>query len=250
MKITFDEHINISGTIEHENKLYKHYSLPVVPDRYDSNFIKFKILPTLNQFKDAEQYLMKIHKTRHQNHVKFVFPQDHTLPKNIKEYLEQQQYSIGILELYAIQPNKFQGQQNEEVLVEFVTEQTLEGYIQLHYEDTLQWGEKYANDMSSFRKSNFLNENIKQVIAIYEDKIVGSVDLIVTEFTVEIDNLYVLPAMQKKGIGSSIQQFVMDNYLEKTVILVADGEDTPREMYKKQGYQYLGFEFNALKSPL
>lgn len=43
MKITFDQHINIFGTIENENKLYKHYSLDIVPDRYDSNFIKFKI---------------------------------------------------------------------------------------------------------------------------------------------------------------------------------------------------------------
>lgn len=250
MKITFDQHINIFGTIENENKLYKHYSLDIVPDRYDSNFIKFKNFPTLDQFKEAEQYLTKIHKTRNQNHLKFVFPQDNTLPADIKEYLEQQQYSISILELYAVKPNKFQGQQNEDVLVQFVNEHTLEGYIQLHFEDTLQWGEKYANDMCSFRKSNFVNEKINQVVAIYEDKIVGSVDLIVTELTVEIDNLYVLPTMQKKGVGSSIQHFVMDNYPNKIVILVADGEDTPREMYKKQGYEYLGFELNALKSPL
>ncbi len=29
----------------------------------------------------------------------------------------------------------------------------------------------------------------------------------------------------------------------KTIILVADGEDTPREMYVGQNYQYYGFKY-------
>lgn len=39
----------------------------------------------------------------------------------------------------------------------------------------------------------------------------------------------------------------MESFPEKTVILVADGEDTPREMYKKQNYQYHGFRYETQK---
>lgn len=39
----------------------------------------------------------------------------------------------------------------------------------------------------------------------------------------------------------------MNQFFDKTVILVADGEDTPREMYRKQHYQYLGFKYVVMK---
>ena len=64
----------------------------------------------------------------------------------------------------------------------------------------------------------------------------------------EIDSLSVHPNYQRQGIGTKIQQFVMEHYPKKTIILVADGEDTPREMYTKQGYSYVGKQYNALKT--
>lgn len=34
---------------------------------------------------------------------------------------------------------------------------------------------------------------------------------------------------------------------ERPVILVADAEDTAREMYMKQGYTFVSFQYSALK---
>jgi len=56
-----------------------------------------------------------------------------------------------------------------------------------------------------------------------------------------------LASYQRMGIGSTIQHFVMEHFHTKTVILVADGEDTPREMYQNQNYRFEGFQFEALK---
>ncbi|WP_264196134.1 hypothetical protein [Metabacillus niabensis] len=39
----------------------------------------------------------------------------------------------------------------------------------------------------------------------------------------------------------------MESFPEKIVILVADGEDAPREMYKKQNYNYHGFIYETQK---
>lgn len=39
----------------------------------------------------------------------------------------------------------------------------------------------------------------------------------------------------------------MDSFPKRVVVLVADGEDTPKEMYKKQNYQYYGLKYEAQK---
>ena len=84
-------------------------------------------------------------------------------------------------------------------------------------------------------------------MAFYKGSPAGYVDVIISNETVEIDNLTVDESFQKKGIGSRLQKFVMESFPEKIVILVADGEDTPREMYKKQNYQYHGFKYETQK---
>ena len=68
-----------------------------------------------------------------------------------------------------------------------------------------------------------------------------------TNDTVEIDELSISESYQKKGVGSHLQRFAMDQYPHKMIILVADGEDTPREMYQKQQYHYFGFQYEVLK---
>ncbi|WP_052044358.1 GNAT family N-acetyltransferase [Alkalihalobacillus alcalophilus] len=65
---------------------------------------------------------------------------------------------------------------------------------------------------------------------------------------IEIDNLHVDDNYQKRGIGRQLQKAVMNEFPDKTVILIADGDDTPREMYQKQGYQYLSFMYEVLKT--
>ncbi len=85
------------------------------------------------------------------------------------------------------------------------------------------------------------------MLALYKGNPAGSVDIIIEKDTAEIDGLVVDEDFQKKGIGSRLQKFVMENFHDKTIILVADGEDTPREMYRRQNYQYHGFKYHAQK---
>ncbi len=63
----------------------------------------------------------------------------------------------------------------------------------------------------------------------------------------EIDNLFVDVSFRNKGIGSRLQKYAMEVFPNKTVILVADGEDTPKDMYRKQNYEYCGFSYEAVK---
>ncbi|MHA6260051.1 GNAT family N-acetyltransferase [Sporosarcina sp. CAU 1771] len=75
----------------------------------------------------------------------------------------------------------------------------------------------------------------------------GCVEVIIADETVEIDDLTVDESFRNKGIGSRLQKFVMESFPNRVVLLVADGEDTPREMYKKQNYNYYGFKYEVQK---
>ena len=64
----------------------------------------------------------------------------------------------------------------------------------------------------------------------------------------EIDGLGVMEQYRHNAIGSSIQSHVGKLAKTNPVILVADGEDTAKDMYIKQGYTYLGFRYQILKT--
>ena len=52
-----------------------------------------------------------------------------------------------------------------------------------------------------------------------------------------------LPEYQHHGIGTIILKFMIDTALSKgaeTIYLTADEDDTPKEMYKKLGFEKVG----------
>jgi GNAT superfamily N-acetyltransferase len=247
MQITFED-IYIHGHVVAENNRYKHFHFPEMLSRYDSNYIEFKVFPTLDEFKVAEEYLSDYHQKNGQKHVKFKFPVNKKVPAELVNYLNLEGYDLGFLELYAIQPELFpKVRENPDIEVQIVTEDNLKAFLALQYQQDIVFGSNFANQKVELNKSIFADPNILQLLALYKGTPAGAVDVIISKDTVEIDNLGVDEAFQKKGIGSRIQKFVMDTFQDKTVILVADGQDTPRDMYKRQNYKCLGFQYYTQK---
>lgn len=245
--ITFD-HINILGNIVKENALYRHFHYPEMLVRYDSNFIEIKSIPTLSEFKEVENYLRNFHMKSGQKHVKFSFPANIKPTGELSAYLADMGYETSSLELYAIQPKDFPSiTNNPDIEIQVVRDGTLKLYLDLQYKHDLEFGNEFAEQKADLIRRQFTNQDILQVLAFYKGTPAGYVDIIISDETAEIDNLTVDESYQKKGIGSRLQKFVMDSFPEKVVILVAAGEDTPREMYKKQNYLYQGFKYETYK---
>ncbi|AIF42197.1 GNAT family N-acetyltransferase [Virgibacillus sp. SK37] len=247
-QITFKNIQKIGDTV-YENERYIHVHDSELTLRYDSNYIEFKHMPTLAEFDQAAAYLREYHLVRNQHHMKFYFPENEELPGELAHHLKEQSYEIGFMELYAINPMQFprQTQHNSMIAIKEVSEENLEVYMDLQYEQEAVNGVDFAKQKIQVHQDNFLSENVKQLLAYFQNEPAGSLDLILTDTTVEIDGFNVREQFQKKGIGSMLQQYVMDMYKDKTVILVADGEDTPREMYRRQNYNCLGFQYEAQK---
>ena len=247
MQITF-ENIYILGTVLVENSRYRLFHYPEMLIRYDSNFIEFKKLPTLVEFKDAENYLRNYHLKYGQKHVKFYFPANKKPAVELFDYMNYSGYVLGFIELYAIQPYQFPlVKDNRDIEIHVLTDKNLETFLKLQYQQDLVFGSEFANQKIGLHKRNFEDQNILQLLAFYKGTPAGSVDVIISKNTAEIDSLVVDEKYQKKGIGSRLQKFVMEKFYNKTIILVADGEDTPREMYKRQNYHYHGFKYQSHK---
>ena len=246
-EITF-KNIYTSGQSIYENNLYRHYHYPEMLLIFDSNFIDFTVVPSLTAFKEAEAYLQNFHLKRGQKHVKFYFPESEKPDSELMNYFSDSVYNVGYDELYAIQPDQFpRVNSHPDIDIQIVTNENVETYLNLQYETDLQFGEDFARHKNDMHKRNFIDHSIQQIMAVYKGVPAGSVDVILKEETAEIDGLSVKELFQKKGIGVRLQQFVMEKFFNKTVILVADGQDTPREMYRKQNYHYLGFKYHVLK---
>ncbi|QCR33899.1 GNAT family N-acetyltransferase [Lysinibacillus sp. SGAir0095] len=244
--ITFNQ-IHRDGQIVKATKEYEHFHDSEFLSRYDSNLIAWKCMPSTALFKEIEVTLSNFHLLNNQKHLKFIFPPNEKLTNELHNYLLSKNYSIGFLELYSIQPKDFKASKNTQIEIQFVKEENIEDFLQLQYHEDLQFGESFATEKQVYLRKQYIKDNVYFIIAYDQMKPIGSVIIIQKDNTAEIDNLFVLDSHQRKGIGSSIQHFVMEHFHNKTITLVADGEDTPREMYQRQNYRLKGFQYEALK---
>lgn len=245
--ITFDN-ITSKTTLIEENEFYKLYHNHDARFMYDYNFMRLKYQPTLEEFKLIEKILLEFHEDMEMDHVKFYWPEDYGFTEPLVEYLSTNGYGIEILELYALEPKDFlSSRSNPSVTVEFVIEETLEDFKRINRVQDVNINETFAQQKQELYDLDFDDSSVQQIIAYLDSQPVGGVDLLVREETVEIDNFFVLEEFQKQGIGTEIQKFIMDAAGSRTVILVADAEDTPKDMYLKQNYTYLSYQVGALK---
>lgn len=246
-QFTFKDTNTIGHLIE-ENELYDQYHYPEMPIRYDSSFIEFKRIPTLEEFKLAEKQLKTFHQQHNQHHLRFYFADNQQPVGELMDYIRKNTYDIGFMELYSINPGHFpEVPRNPDIHVEEVTDITLDDYLKLQYETDMEFGETFAKQKVDLNKRQFADKQYVQVIAYYHDDPAGTMDIYIDGKAVEIENLEVRDNFQRKGIGSQLQRYAMDCYKNSTILLIADGEDTPREMYQKQNYRYLSYKYELLK---
>ncbi|TRZ35595.1 N-acetyltransferase [Niallia circulans] len=240
--------IHNEGVTAFESDMFVHLHDLKIPIRYDSNLIAFKRMPNVQEFSKTEKYLHDYHLERNQKHLKFTFPPNEKIEKEVLAKLISEGYDIGFTELYKIVPQNFpKVKKQQDIEVVHVSDSGLEDFLTLSYQQDSIYGSEFAASKREVNKLHFKDSKFWQVLAYYVGIPAGGLEIIIQDQTVEIDGLFVLPEFQRKKIAAHMQQFVMESFPDKTVILVADGEDTPKEMYQKQNYQYVGYKYEAIK---
>lgn len=247
--ISFDLITNYSTCID-ENEFFKQFYNEKAHFRYDSNFFLLKYQPILEEFKLIENMQLAFSKEVGLEHIKFYWPENQGFLPEIVDYFQEQGYELEMLELYQINPFDFQeSKENSAVQISNVTPQTLEAFKKISYVADLDFGWYFAQSKKSFYDWQFNEPSIQLVIAAIDGKAVGTLTMIVSEDAIEIDDVLTVKEYRNKGVATELQKFVMQEAKKenKTVILVADAEDTPKNMYKKQGYSYVSYQLGAQK---
>ena len=221
-----------------ENDLYYQMANQQATFMYDYNYFVFKKMPTFSQYKMAE----KEFKTRRTNEaIKVLFPLDETIGYELLEYFEKKDYSIAFTHFYEMKTNDFIPKHKADVLAKKVeTAGELADFCGLVYAAASRFGTTFAEQRSRYLVDHCYpqKEHFELYLAYYQGIPVGNFLLIKHDTeTIEIDGFDVQEYYQRRGIGTALQTAAMVNHPHKSVFLLADGEDTPRFMYQKQGYQ-------------
>lgn len=243
--------IETSKSIVKETSLYTHHHNADALFMHIENYVIFHRVPTFAEFVKTEAYLKSEHQKYDQDFIKFIWPEDCEIPQPIISYLGSNDFSLDILELYAAPPGTFVptriNEAPSDVKVEWMNADNRNAYLALSAQADKEVSETFAKQKQPYTQAKFDNPAFCPIVAICSDEAVGSIDLYLKEDSVEIDNFYVGKDSRCKGIGTALQQFVMEHADRKTVLLVADAADTAREMYNRQNYTYISFRYELLK---
>lgn len=243
--------IEHSKSIVKETALYTHHRNEKALFMHVENYVIFHRVPTFAEFVETEAYLKSEHQKYGQDFIKFIWPEDCEIPQSIISYLGSNGFSLDVLELYAASPGTFVPTRSDkkpsDVRVEWVNADNRDAYLTLSTQADKEISAEFAVQKQPYTLAKFANPAFRPIVALCSDEAVGSIDLYLKADSIEIDNFYVGIDSRCKGIGTALQQFVMEHADGKTVLLVADAADTAREMYNRQNYTYISFRYELLK---
>ncbi|MGK0577702.1 GNAT family N-acetyltransferase [Macrococcus capreoli] len=234
-----------------ENERYKHYHTPSQRVKYYANYYEYKEVPDVAQFLKDYHEQKKFHEKHNQHHALFIFPENVQLDCQLVETAKALGFSLEKMELYLLKTIHGSKETDIEVVQVVADDDVLTDFLEVCREGDLEYGEAFADLKETTHRRDLENEQILQFVGYKHGFPAGKVEAVESEQFVELDDFYVLDAMRKQGVGTALQQAIWQ-YAEKVgkqVILIADGNDSPREMYQKQGYVLVSERYELLRVP-
>ncbi len=182
--------------LEDEQKII--YLTPSQPLKYDTNKWVYKTLPTLEQWHQDIAQQFKLHKQQSSNHLAFTFPENESLNQTWLSEIKNEGFQLGILELYIIEGTELvRFKRRPDITIGRVDANNIEDYLAIYRSFALPYGEDFANESVNTTRETILNkeDTVSRCVAYLEGKAVGTVDVIETDKTVEIDSFGVLEAL-------------------------------------------------------
>ncbi|KAF3301788.1 GNAT family N-acetyltransferase [Carnobacterium sp. PL12RED10] len=248
---TFDNMFTLADTYD-ETELYYFIGNRKVPSMYSNNKIVLDFVPTAEELDILEDNFLDYAYDLNLAYYSFVLPMNQPLAPDLFASIGEVGYEISLTKLMVLDPADFKATTKaKDTYGDRLVLKEVNPSIEQDYIDFNQVFDKAIDDSGQFaaQKLNyypwFLAENYTTALAVYiDDKLVAITDIIRLANAYEIDNFQVLDDYQRQGIGSLIQQWVCDKALAegKMIILSADADDTPYDMYVKQGYQDQGMQ--------
>ncbi|OJF95346.1 GNAT family N-acetyltransferase [Alkalibacterium sp. 20] len=247
--VTF-EAIATHSTLIDENDFFSHYYNSEAPFRYDSNFFQLKYSPIKVEFELIETMHWTFSEEYDLTHVKFYWPENQGIHPDTLDYLNQEEYGLEKLELYSITPSDFAvTTENPDISIQVVTYDNLNIFKSINYIEDKIISTSFAGAKQPFYDKLFQDESITFLLAYYKGKAAGSCIIVESAEGLELDDLFTLKEYRLRGVAKALLDYIIKQAAskQKIVFLVADAEDSPKEMYLKSGFNYEGFRIGAQK---
>lgn len=234
-----------------ENERYIHYHTPSQLVKYYANYFQYKVTPDVDTFMTDYETQKIFHEQRGQKHALFIFPENEVLNEALQEKAKTLGFTVEKMELYLLKEMPKSKDSEIEVVQVLNDDDVFLDFLQICREGDLEYGEEFADLKERTHRRDLLNPQILQFVGYQHGFPAGKVEAVESAQYVELDDFYVLDAMRKQGVGTALQQAIW-HYAEqvgKRVILIADGNDSPREMYQRQGYELVSERYELLRVP-
>ena len=128
------EDIESNSKESESNEFFSQFTNHRLPTHYDSNFGVLHYNPTLPEFQLIEKIHLEYQVSIGQKHLHFYWPENTGLFVDILDYLNKENYEIGMQELLYIQPINFKiSTPNEHVQLAIVEQPQLHDFLTLNY---------------------------------------------------------------------------------------------------------------------
>lgn len=234
-----------------DNELFTFYANTLIPLGFDFNKMVLKgplepaALPLL------EDIFLDYAKELKLSYYSFEYPYNLPLGPELLNILEKRNYGLSMLKHLVLDPKVFKGSalKNKKVIIRPLNATDLQAYDRFEKEFNLPYGEPFAKQKQDANHQLFDEESVTFLGAFLDGKLVGSSKVYEASTHFELDDVGVSKDYRHLGIASALEQYLVQKALKshRLIELLADGDDTPYEMYLKQGYVDLGFHVNFVK---
>lgn len=254
------EYIRCFSTFTEEDQVIR-YRNDKLPDMYDHNYTFIKDFPAgedpslsgetierilraeigRNRMESKDFCKLSMNRRPQENWLEGISPKPEIQHYGLYAYLQMQSTEWKVADGYSIRKVDSPSMVEDLVSMDMV-------------HDGGSCGEDFCSRRAHLRGAVYLSGSPLNCWICYWNGIpVGNVDLFCHDGIVKIEDFAVLPDYQRRGIGTAIMKDRIDHALSgnaEMIYLVADEEDTPKEMYRRMGFEKVGETFALFFKPI
>ena len=244
--MNYKELLESGEPVYRETTRFKHFKNPVTSERYFSNYLSYKRMPSQSELREDLTYLAQEQEAYPTSYAFLFFSEKEEWSPEIRNFLEREGFETAKHLIFTNSVDQIQLRCSDlgGIRILELDDSYLDAYLAYKYQAYLEYGQAYANQMRADNEANLLSNGSKIYLALDGQRIVGSVTAWFLGDYVEIDDFSVQEAYRGRGIGSALQRAALAG--QKKVILIAEEEN--RAMYQHQGYEEVSWYWTALQS--
>lgn len=244
--MNYKELLESGEPVYRETTRFKHFKNPVTSERYFSNYLSYKLMPSLSELREDLTYLAQEQKAYPTSYAFLFFAEKGEWSQEIRDFLEREGFETAKHLIFTNSVDQIQLRCSDlgDIWILELVDSYLDAYLAYKYQAYLEYGQAYANQMRADNEANLLSNGSKIFLALDGERIIGDVTAWFFGDYVEVDDFSVQEAYRGRGIGSALQRAALAG--QKKVILIAEEEN--RAMYQHQGYEEVSWYWTALQS--